>query len=239
MRWMRPKRCSRRLGFHGQVVVHHQVRALQVDALAGGVGGEQDLHLGVEQEALLRLAPLLAPHPAVDQDHRVLAAEQGADLALEVGERVPVLGEDDDLLARRRDRLRDGACAVGDGRLADAVCPGPPGVKISPSSADSSRHLVSCPLRRTSAASASRRASVAISILSSASDAAAVAWSRIVSSASSTSFSGASSRSSTSSASSSGPASVVAGAGSAPPRWRSSSSRSRFSRRSRRRRSEW
>ena len=55
----------------GQVVVHHQVRALQVDALAGGVGGEQHLHLGVVQEALLRLAPLLAAHAAVDQHHRL------------------------------------------------------------------------------------------------------------------------------------------------------------------------
>ena len=84
----------------GQVVVHHQVGALQVDAFAGGVGGEQYLDLGVVQEALLRLAPLLAAHAAVDQDQRLRAAEQRADLALEVGERVAVLGEEHELLAR-------------------------------------------------------------------------------------------------------------------------------------------
>ena len=61
-----------------QVVVHHQVGALEVDAFAGGVGGEQHLHLGVVPERLLRLQPLLAAHAAVDHDHRLLAAEQRA-----------------------------------------------------------------------------------------------------------------------------------------------------------------
>ena len=61
-----------------QVVVDHQVGALEVDALAGGVGGEQDLHLGVVLERLLRLQPLLAAHAAVDHDDRLRAAEQRA-----------------------------------------------------------------------------------------------------------------------------------------------------------------
>ena len=51
----------------GQVVVDHQVGALEVDALAGGVGGEQHLHVGVVPERLLRLQPLLAAHAAVDR----------------------------------------------------------------------------------------------------------------------------------------------------------------------------
>ena len=62
----------------GQVVVDHQVGALEVDALAGGVGGEQHLHLGVVPERLLRLQPLLAAHAAVDHDDRLRAAEQRA-----------------------------------------------------------------------------------------------------------------------------------------------------------------
>ncbi len=64
-----------------QVVVHHQVGALEVDALAGGVGGEQHLHLGVVLERLLRLQPLLAAHAAVDDDHGLRAAEQRGDAA--------------------------------------------------------------------------------------------------------------------------------------------------------------
>ena len=90
------------VGVPGQVVVDHQVGALEVDAFAGGVGGEQHLHLGVVPERLLRLQPLLAAHAAVDDDHGLLAAEQRGDLSLEVVQRVAVLGEDDQLLARRR-----------------------------------------------------------------------------------------------------------------------------------------
>ena len=60
------------VGVPRQVVVDHQVGALEVDALAGGVGGEQHLHLGVVLERLLRLQPLLAAHAAVDHDHRLL-----------------------------------------------------------------------------------------------------------------------------------------------------------------------
>ena len=57
------------VGVPRQVVVHHQVGALQVDALAGRVGGQQHLHLGVVLEGLLRLHALLAAHAAVDHDH--------------------------------------------------------------------------------------------------------------------------------------------------------------------------
>ena len=54
------------VGVPGQVVVDHQVRALEVDALARGVGGQQDLHFRVVLERLLRLHPLFAAHAAVD-----------------------------------------------------------------------------------------------------------------------------------------------------------------------------
>ena len=82
----------------GQVVVDHQVGALQVDAFAGGVGGQQHLHLRVVPE---RRQAFLAAHAAMDDDHRRLAAEQGRDALLQVPQRVPVLGEDHQLLMRR------------------------------------------------------------------------------------------------------------------------------------------
>ena len=63
----------------GQVVVDHQVGALQVDAFAGGVGGQQHLHLRVVPERFLRRQAFLAAHAAMDDDHRRLAAEQGRD----------------------------------------------------------------------------------------------------------------------------------------------------------------
>ena len=109
------------VGVPGQVVVDHQVGALEVDALARGVGGEQHLHVRVVPERLLRLQPLLAAHAAVDHDHGLLAAEQGRDAACEVVQRVAVLGEDDELLVRRGRRRRDLARAVGDGRRRHAV----------------------------------------------------------------------------------------------------------------------
>ena len=148
----------------GQVVVHHQVRALEVDALAGGVGGQQDLHLGVVPERLLRLHPLLAAHAAVDHDHGLLAAEQRGDAALEIVQRVAVLGEETSFW-----------CGEGFGRtgLPPVVIAGcsatrsaiGAGVKISPSRLASSRHFLSSPLRRTAGASASSRFRVSISSL--------------------------------------------------------------------------
>ena len=69
------------------------------------------------QEARLRLAPFLAAHAAVDQHHGLRAAEQRADLALEITQRVAMLGEEHQLLARRRDWLRNRARAVGHGGL--------------------------------------------------------------------------------------------------------------------------
>ena len=156
--------------------------------------------------------------------------------SLQVAQRVPVLGEDDQLLLRRGRRPQDRAIA--------AVLRGLPGparrpvaVKISPSRLASSRHFVSRPVRRTPSARASSLFRVAISAFSSAMERAAVAWSRMRVSASSTSGSGASSRSSTSSASSSGAVNATVG-DSWPPRWSTSSSRRRFSNRSRRRRND-
>ena len=59
--------------------------------------------------ALLRLAALLAAHPAVDRDHRLGAAQAASDPLFEIVQRVAVLGEDDELAAMavgRRTSLR-------------------------------------------------------------------------------------------------------------------------------------
>ena len=49
-----------------QVVVDHQMRALQVDAFACCVGGQQDENVLVLLERFLRFGTLLASHPAVN-----------------------------------------------------------------------------------------------------------------------------------------------------------------------------
>ena len=69
------------VGVPRQVVVDHQVRGLQVQALAGGVGGEQDLAVAVLGELLGDLAALPAADAAVDGLDRVRLAEQRPILA--------------------------------------------------------------------------------------------------------------------------------------------------------------
>ena len=79
------------------------MRALQVDAFAGGIGRQQYLDLGVVLERFLHLEALFAADAAVDDDDRLLAAEQRADALLEIVERVAMLGKDDQFLVWRRD----------------------------------------------------------------------------------------------------------------------------------------
>ena len=95
-----------------EVVVDHQVRDLEVQALAGGVGREQDLAVGVARELLGDLAALGAAHAAVDRLDGLGPAEQRADPAHEVVQRVAVLGEDDELAPPVRSVARDGERVV-------------------------------------------------------------------------------------------------------------------------------
>ena len=68
----------------GQVVVDHQMGALQVDALTRRVSGEQHLHLAVVQEHLLRLTAVLPAYPAVNDDDGTGPADRARDAFLEV-----------------------------------------------------------------------------------------------------------------------------------------------------------
>jgi len=83
-----------------QVVVDHQVGALEVDALARGVGGQHDLHLRVVLEGLLDLETRLPTDTAVDDDDGVAAAQKFGDAVCQVIEGIAVFGEDDQLLVR-------------------------------------------------------------------------------------------------------------------------------------------
>ena len=103
----------------GQVVVDHQVGALQVDALARRVGRQQHLRPRVVPEGFLRGQALLAAHAAVDDDDRILPAEQRRHPLPQVAQRVAVLGEDHELLPRRGAVARNRAGAVRRRRLAD------------------------------------------------------------------------------------------------------------------------
>ena len=84
----------------GQVVVDHQMGALQVNTLTGGIGGDQYLDLRVVAEELLHLEPLFATHPAMDGNHGLNPTEQRTDALHQVVQRVAMLREEHQLLAR-------------------------------------------------------------------------------------------------------------------------------------------
>ena len=96
------------VGIPGQVVVDHEVGALEVDAFAGGVVRDHDQDRRVVQEGRHRGLSRLAGEAAVDLDHGLGAAEPGADPVGEVSERVARLGEDDQLAAVARGSVISG-----------------------------------------------------------------------------------------------------------------------------------
>ena len=49
-----------------QVIIYHQVGALEVDTFAGGIRRQQHLDFRVVPESFLSLHPILASHAAVD-----------------------------------------------------------------------------------------------------------------------------------------------------------------------------
>jgi hypothetical protein len=67
------------VGVPRQVVVDHQVGDLEVDALAGGVGGDEHLHGRVDPEPVLDVAAVVALDAAVDRDDRFGPSELGGD----------------------------------------------------------------------------------------------------------------------------------------------------------------
>ena len=85
------------VGIPGQVVIHHEMRPLQVDPLARGVGRDQNANVRVLQERFLGISPLLAREAAVDDDYRLGPADEVGDPLPEVVQCIPVLREDDQL----------------------------------------------------------------------------------------------------------------------------------------------
>ena len=80
--------------------------ALQIDPFPRRIGGEQHPHPRVVPERLLGGAALRAVESAVDQHQRLGLPEPGGDPPLQIVQGVAVLGEDDELVARRGSRRR-------------------------------------------------------------------------------------------------------------------------------------
>ena len=80
----------------GQVVVDHEVGVLQVDAFAGGIGGNEDEDVFVGTEFFLDFAAVVALGAAGDGAHCFRRAQQAANAGGKVVQGVFVFGEDDE-----------------------------------------------------------------------------------------------------------------------------------------------
>ena len=78
-----------------QVVVHHQVRLLQVHTFARRVGGEQDTSVLFVAEQLLHLAPILAVDYTVNHHDGFMLAQKSPNPVGQIVQRVTVLGKVD------------------------------------------------------------------------------------------------------------------------------------------------
>ena len=87
------------VGIPGQVVIDHQVRPLQVDSLSGGVRSKKHLNVRVMPEGFLRFEAFFAFLATVNDCNGPFPPEQRGDPAMEIIQRVEVLGENDDLLS--------------------------------------------------------------------------------------------------------------------------------------------
>ena len=79
----------------GQVVINHQMAALKVHTLPGGVIGNQDEQIFVLHETLNDFAPCFSGNAAMDDIDRIGLAKPGSHLVGEVVQRVFRLGKDD------------------------------------------------------------------------------------------------------------------------------------------------
>jgi hypothetical protein len=97
------------VGVPGKVVVDDEMSALEVDALSGGVGGDQHQAGRILGEGLLDDAALLSSHAAVDGHHGFGTTEKPLQTCKDVAQRVAVLGEHeceaDDVTSSRSEPL--------------------------------------------------------------------------------------------------------------------------------------
>src|SRR3989442_737669 len=80
------------VGIPGQVIVDHQVSALQVDAFACRFGCHQDLSFLVLAEAFLGSGSLFPAETAMNGDHGLSTSQHGTDALGQVVKGIAVFG---------------------------------------------------------------------------------------------------------------------------------------------------
>src|SRR6266568_5369848 len=89
-----PETLFKTVGVPGQIIIDHQMCALQVDALASGIGCNQHLHTYILCKCFLRFSALFAPHPSMDSHYSLFAPQHSANTLSQVVERISVLSKD-------------------------------------------------------------------------------------------------------------------------------------------------
>lgn len=72
----------------GQIVVHHQVGALRINAFTCRIGRNEHLRFRILGEAFLILPALIAAHTAMNDDNGFTSADEGTDAFLQIIEGV-------------------------------------------------------------------------------------------------------------------------------------------------------
>src|ERR1700686_3053225 len=79
-----------------QVVVHHEVSVLKVDAFTGSIRCDEDPDFGVRAEERLSPPAVVTMYTTVNDDNGVVAAQHTSNFFLQVIQGVAVFAEDDD-----------------------------------------------------------------------------------------------------------------------------------------------
>ncbi len=87
------------IGIPRQIVIDHEMRTLQIDALARSIGCDEYPHVLVLRKAMLSRPAVITGHSAANHHNRIWVTQQNADFLLEIKQRVLMLRKDDELLA--------------------------------------------------------------------------------------------------------------------------------------------
>ena len=85
-----------------QVVVHHQIRALEIYALTRSIRSNQHANVWVGPKQRLKSAAFVAMRSAMDSDDRLGIADHPCDPLVEVVQSVAMFGKDDELALASR-----------------------------------------------------------------------------------------------------------------------------------------
>ena len=77
-----------------QIVIDHQVGALQVDTLTSGVGSDEDTHFFILLKQFLDLAPLVTEHTSVNGYNCFVIAKERPNFISQVTQGIAVLCKD-------------------------------------------------------------------------------------------------------------------------------------------------